>query len=692
MTVSGEWTGSAWRGEPHPAAATGGADPEGVRDRLVAAAASIGERLAAEAVWTGPGCTWPLIRPREDDAPAAADPPLANGLLYEGTAGIALFLAELHHLHPDPRIARTARGALDCALAHAASLSDTSFGFYSGRVGVAYAAVRAGLRLGIPFRDAAEGVLRPLAGNEPRDIGLDALSGAAGAIPALLRISPHLDADLTLGMARRLGEHLRATAHRGPDGWSWNASPAVVRALCGFSHGASGMAHAFLELYHHTGDGEHRYAAEQALLYERGFLHPERGNWPDFRSRGAGAILTATPDELRERLRAEPLPAEPSYSCHWCHGAAGIGLVRLRAYQVLGAPRYAEEARAAIATARASLGELPINYSLCHGVAGNCETLVMGARVLGEPALREHALQWALRGAALHEESGRRWPSGALDGVPEPGLLLGEAGIGLFLLRLAHPEIESVLLVTAPEPASRPGATGAAGYEAARERTVIEHFGGTLERFRGLGIDPDPLLPPRPPGDAPAVSDAAAAFEAIRTRIAEERDAGLRALMEDAFAVERARYELLVSATNFTWEHIQSIARPEIEEIELDAARFELSPRARVAETAYDWEDWTRDARPTEGGAAWLLYRTGVRVALRELAPLAAAVLRALRRPASLDRLTASVAAELADDSGDEGRAWLRQRVREQLVSAYRAGFVRVAGEPAEPVRDPPDR
>jgi hypothetical protein len=661
-----------------------------VRERLVAAAAGIGERLAAEAVWTGSGCTWPLTRPPDEgEDPSAAASEFANGRLYEGTAGVALFLAELHRIRPAPHLAHTARGALDFALRDATSLPDTSFGFYSGRVGVAYAAVRAGLLLDIPFRERAQALLAPLAGNEHRDNGVDVMAGAAGAIPALLRLSGHLHPGLTLGVARRLGEHLRVMAHRGPDGWSWGASMAGARALCGFSHGASGMAHAFLELYHHTGDGEYRYAAEQALLYESGFLSPEHGNWPDFRTRGFGAVLTATPDELREWLRA-PDP-EPSYKCFWCHGAAGIGLVRLRAWRLLGASRYADEARIAIATARASLGELPVNYSLCHGVAGNSETLLMGAEVLGDQGLREHATEWALRGIGLYENAGRRWPSGAPDAAPEPGLLLGEAGIGMFLLRLADPEIESVLLVTTPEPASRPGATGQAGYAAARMKAVDEHFGRTLQRLRGLGVDAAPLVPPRPAGDAPPRSDVAAAFDAIRGRIAAEADAARRALMEDAFRLERTRYALLTSVTSLTREHVEQEARRRVEEIDFGAARFVLSPRARVVEPEYDWDAWRPGpdgAPPERGGSARLLHRSGVRITTRELAPLAAAVLRGLARPASLDQLTASVAAEVADDEGDAGRRWLMDRIREQLVSAYRAGLIFQADEPAP--REPP--
>ncbi len=149
--------------------------------------------------------------------------------------------------------------------------------------------------------------------------------------------------------------------------------------------------------------------------------------------------------------------------------------------------------------------------------------------------------------------------------------------------------------------------------------------------------------------------------------------------MDDAFRLERTRYELLASVTDFTREHVEFAARRPVDEIDFDAGRFILSPRARVVETVYDWDAWrpSPDRAPPERRAgALLLHRSGVRITTRELAPLPAAVLRGLARPASLDQLTASVADEVADDAGESGRQWLADRVRDQLVSAYRAGFV----------------
>ncbi len=669
---------AAAKAPPDAPGAASASSPDADAARFVDAAARIGARLVRDAVWTEDGCTWRLLRA----APGAARalPELAAGTLYGGAAGIALFLAELHVARADPEVARTARGGLEFALRHAASLSRTSFGLYGGRVGIAYAAMRAGPRLGLDLRARTEAVLRPLAGNERRDTGVDVVSGAAGAIPALLWLGDHLDPALTLGMARGLADHLVAVAHRHPHGWFWGATPTATRGLCGFSHGASGMAHAFLELYHRTGDGEHRYAAEQALLYEHAFLSPRHGNWPDFRHKELAAqFAEGRLDALRERLRAgDAWPRQPAgYQRYWCHGAPGIGLVRLRAYQLSGSAQALDEARIAVRTTLASLAE-PMSFSLCHGTAGNCETLLMGAEVLGDSTLRDAARRAALRGIARYEDAGVPWPSGAAGGEPDPGLLLGEAGVGFFLLRLAAPSVESVLLVT-PRDAGPPRGTGEAGYRMVRGSAIEEHFGGTLRRFAALAIEVGALISPHAKADAPPTCPVAAAHAAILARIQGEPSAALRDLLEDAFRLERARYDLLSAPLDLAAEFVESLARPSVEEVDWESTRLALTPVTRLVLSRYDWEGWRSalsGTTPEPAERAYVLHRSGVHVAAQALTALSAAVLRALTHPATVRQVTVAVVRTLAGQPDPAQLHWLGAQVREQLATAYRAGLI----------------
>ncbi|HEX6371160.1 MAG TPA: lanthionine synthetase LanC family protein, partial [Longimicrobium sp.] len=345
------------------------------------AALRMGRRIAADAQWEGDACTWQIVTP-DRSAPGLRRgvAATASGTLYEGTSGIGLFLAELAAVTGDEEVARAALGGIRFALNEGVTLNDFAFGYHSGRVGIAYAAARAGELLGQPGLYAeAEALLRPLVGNETRDMGMDVIAGGGGGIPALLQLTRYVDAELALGIAKRLGDNLIEVAARDADGWSWpTMRTSSVRNLCGYAHGAAGIAQGLLELYAATGDGRYRYAAEQGFLYERRFYSEEAGNWPDLRHTELGEYqFEGRIDELRERLRSGDWLATPSthYMSAWCHGAPGIGLSRLRAYQVLGDPVYLEEARASFASVERSIDdEVGMNFSLCHGRGGNAET------------------------------------------------------------------------------------------------------------------------------------------------------------------------------------------------------------------------------------------------------------------------------------------------------------------------------
>ncbi|WP_442168444.1 lanthionine synthetase LanC family protein, partial [Rhizobium leguminosarum] len=82
-----------------------------------------------------------------------------------------------------------------------------------------------------------------------------------------------------------------------------------------------GIAWALLELHRETSLEAFRIAAEEGFRYEQHWFSPEQENWPDLRNYQAKA--TGTKQSL-------------AYSTAWCHGAPGIGLSRLRAYEISG--------------------------------------------------------------------------------------------------------------------------------------------------------------------------------------------------------------------------------------------------------------------------------------------------------------------------------------------------------------------
>jgi len=660
----------------------------GTPEFFLEAAAHVAARIAAAAEWRDDGtATWTIMSPdRDNPALRVAKAATASGTFYEGTSGIALFLAETWNAtgRADDALVRAAVGAIQFALNEAAELPNASYGFHGGRTGIAYAAAAIGRMTGRDelVRGAVE-VLQAAAGHESEDRGLDVIGGGGGAIQALLAMAPWLpDGELAREMARKLGDNLIAVADHEPGGWCWGTMRgSSIRHLCGYAHGSAGVGHAFLELYLATGDSRYRYAMEQAFLYEDTFFDAESSNWPDLRHGELGEYLyTGRTEELRERVAGgeDISQREYRYMSAWCHGGPGIGLSRLRAWQALGDETYLADARAAMQATRNSLEDARMNYSLCHGRGGNAETLMVGAAVLGDPSLLERPREVAMEGWAAYESQGRPWPCGTMQGVPDPGLLLGESGIGYFLLRLARPEVPSILLVT---PQGTPVQDdGGAGYAALRRETVDEYFSGTLAVLGALGTEV--ALPARGPG-APARSDVEAADEAIAAAVAAESDASRRELLEDAARLGRERFALASSVVDFTEDFLAGLVRIPDADVRWPDARIGLSPRARVVHTAHDWDAWLEQegddrGTPEETDAFYLLQASGRKVSHRRLSPFAALVLQAVESPATLDEVVDRVEEAVSTDGQGPSREWLDDRVTEQMRQAYRAGFITV--------------
>jgi lantibiotic modifying enzyme len=254
---------------------------------------------------------------------------------------------------------------------------------------------------------------------------------------ALLGLRQLVDDPTLLDAATLLGDQLLEGAqHRnGGYSWRWDRFP-FPRNLTGISHGAAGIGWALLELAIATGESRFREAAELAFSYERYWFDAASGNWPDFRmSRGGKA------------------PA--SFFTRWCHGAPGIALSRVRAYELTNSITCKAEAETALASTRTSiereLASNAANYSLCHGLAGNAAILVYASRALTEANVGSSANMRLARavadyGVAISGAGERPWRCGTHTGRETPGLMLGLAGIGYFYLCMNYPELPSVLL------------------------------------------------------------------------------------------------------------------------------------------------------------------------------------------------------------------------------------------------------
>jgi lantibiotic modifying enzyme len=367
----------------------------------------------------------------------AAAPARLRPYLYSGLAGVLLFLSALEHITGQSERRELLLQALSPLRRwlsrqveedEAAPTQPWLLGGVAGLGSLVYSLPLIGRWLEVPelLQEAAEAASLITPERIGKDAHLDVMSGAAGALLALLtlhRCSPQAASDGLTPLERAVacGEHLlrRADAENGCQSWECNGRAPV----CGFAHGATGIAYALACLFVYTGQERFRDAAERGLAFERLHFDPEHKNWRLLNLQGSHFITA------------------------WCNGSAGATLGRVGMRNQLGDARIDQEIRWALEAIRDS-PEMTRDF-VCCGNLGRVEALLQACRQMGEESLGQDAAGIAeqvtqQRGMA---RGGCYWWFEPGDPRFAPSFFKGAAGIGYTLLRLSCPSLPCVLLL-----------------------------------------------------------------------------------------------------------------------------------------------------------------------------------------------------------------------------------------------------
>ncbi len=401
-------------------------------DNLRLAARTIGDQLEQlahqyqqHAIWIGLGL---------DEKASWSLSPLTMHL-YDGHAGLALFFAYLGQITDEARYTKLAEAALATMLVQAEPLTShfPYIGAFNGWGGLIYTLTHLGKLWQRPdLWEKAITFAAVASRYVAQDEQFDVIGGAAGCIGTTAALYACAPDPRLRALINQCADHLVAHAQPRNRGVGWVVPNMGGEPLAGFSHGAAGIAWALFKAAELCNNPIYQAVAHQALIYERSLFVAETENWSD--------------------LRRDPENATPAdhatVSMHaWCHGAPGIGLARLAMRgQLDDAEVQAEIAAALHSTTAHGFGG---GHCLCHGDFGNIELFVKAATVLGDNQRLEEARR--LTGSILADQAARGWLCGVPGGVETPGLMVGLAGIGYELLRLANPlQVPSVLLLEPP--------------------------------------------------------------------------------------------------------------------------------------------------------------------------------------------------------------------------------------------------
>ena len=396
-------------------------------------AIKIANQITNQAVWDKHRCNW--LGTKDDSSINSLGPDL-----YYGTSGVSIFLAKMYKYTNIKKFHTTAIGAISQALSSVHLIPENDrLGLYTGLIGVYFATAYVGKILDDHhlINQASNLVYELLSDEKSTDIP-DIISGKAGAIITLLALVDIIgdNEKKLVKFATKLGDELITTAHR-KNGYSWSSPNIKSRYnLTGFSHGCAGIGYALLHLFKETGNNKFKKTAELAFEYEKHYFDSNTDNWLDFRN---------------------PLFSDIhfNHTATWCHGAPGISISRILAYKITGESRYKKEAIAALKSTIRQVKKTIIsgneNYSLCHGLGGNCDILLHGKESLGkefDTNIDDHDLVYQIGNAGIekYNKRGLSWPCGIPNGET-PSLMIGLAGIGYFYLRLSQQKKNPSLLV-----------------------------------------------------------------------------------------------------------------------------------------------------------------------------------------------------------------------------------------------------
>ena len=351
--------------------------------------------------------------------------------LYTGSAGPALFLAELFGVTGKEPYLATALRAANWLVRHEAPVPRAvpMPGLYFGEAGPGFLYLKLfALTSDAIWLEAAEEVSRGVAAMPQHSP--DLMTGTAGT--GLFQLAHHAASGsaFALAEAQRLADHLLRTRETGAPLWTIPEDHDQLsgKAYLGFAHGTAGIGFFLANLALHQPDKRLADACAEIAQFLVSCAQP------------------SLVDDSGLAWPPTPYPT-PNMGAYWCHGAAGIARFLLKAHQLSGEAHVLE---AAARAGRAIAHGAPwIGTTQCHGLAGNIDVLIdLWTATGGEE------LDWARtlgRNLAAYRQPSRGWP-GDTASVFTPDLIVGQAGIGAAFLRLARPELPHILSLEAVVP------------------------------------------------------------------------------------------------------------------------------------------------------------------------------------------------------------------------------------------------
>lgn len=668
-----------------------------LREQILAEVRRIGDELLSKAEHDQNGMSWKSMNLSQDRVIDWVKGPT----IYSGVSGIALFFLELYRQTQNQEYLDAAVQGMRWSEWFCRENPTDYYALFTGRMGVPLALLRM-----YHFTNESVYLEKALAiARSGRDFLKasgqvdDLIGGTAGALLGFLHLHAASREDWLLEAIDRFIEHLLAAAHAGKSGLYWDRSPMHISGLCGFSHGAAGIGFVFLELARYFRNEAFYWLAEQAFGYETNYFDREKKNWLDLRK----GIYNDEDYRKHEKAYMEgdlDFFTTGGDMNAWCHGAAGLGLSRLRAFELLDNPQYADEARTAIEKTRTTDIELENprpGFILCHGGGGNADLFLEAYRTFKEESYLSLAETVARQALAYIEKKGV-YISGFADAGKEEdtSLFMGNAGIGYFYLRVLSPStVPSILLprleAEPVEPMEPVEPKVGSGYPhigisigEIEKRVLKRYFQRTIgigEKLLGGGLDDYFSARSRQNQQGFKESFIDFAAGAIPQLPPEKRE-----LMAEIFDLERQKLRMDEAVSSHSLLSIQDQVRAKEAgkwgngDESILALRLALAPEVEIGTSCWNWDlksdhPWLRNTEAEPDEFYLLLKPAAMGVMEEPLSPFSYVVLTAFEEAQLVKEAIPEVIDAFESLSPEEEKI-LKDKIIEQVRVALSAGIL----------------
>ena len=374
----------------------------------------------------------------------------SSGSIYSGVSGIVLFLLGLYKITKNKKYLEICKRSSGWLINYCKKNNNSSFSFLAGKMGIAYTLMKISK---VSKSNYLKEEALKIAKNcdcliSSGDSAGEYMHGASGTLIVLLHL---YDAYKEKWLLNKIDIYIKClldNAFYNYDGLHWDRSPNYIKSLCGFSHGASGIGFVLLELGKYFNNPAFYYIAEQLFGYETNFYLKEKKNWIDLRS---SIYDEKSESEHRTAYMEKRFDffSEKKTMSTWCHGAPGIGLSRLRAFELLKKQIYRKELKICSDNViKNDYFDISSSYNLCHGLGGNLDLLIDILSVYKDNKISKYLFNMVDK-MLIYHSNGKNYPSGlsfVAREVEDYSMFLGNSGIGYFYLRIVQPDIiESIL-------------------------------------------------------------------------------------------------------------------------------------------------------------------------------------------------------------------------------------------------------